>query len=118
MPLSPALHQFSISVRDLHSEDSNASADPFVCIEAFDNKKMTSVKTATLNAVYDETFRFDIKDANREQLEAGSIKISVLDQDLIGSNLIGTFVTDFQAVYFDKSNTHEWYRRWVSFTVL
>ena len=27
---------------------------------------------------------------------------------------IGTFTTDFQAVYFDKSGKHELYRKWVA----
>ena len=103
------------------------------------------MKKATLDAVFDETFRyahaiiqargrthartrlctkskaviltslrFDLKDADQEMLEGGNIKISVLDQDVLGTSLIGDFVTDFQAVYFNSGNSHELYRKWVA----
>jgi len=104
-----------IEVRDLHpAGDSNGCADPVVRVECFEQKKTTCVKKATLDAVFDETFRFDLKDADQEMLEGGNIKISVLDQDVLGTSLIGDFVTDFQAVYFNSGNSHELYRKWVA----
>ena len=93
-----------IEVRDLAPKAKFANADPVVEVHAFDQKATTVMKKDTLNAVFDETFQFNLKDVTRDDLEAGLIQLSVYDIDLIGRDLIGSFATDFHfhALVVDK----------------
>jgi len=101
-----------IEARDLKAEDDNGLSDPVVYVEAFGQKFNTKVMHKTLSAVYDERFIINIRDLDKEVFDAGQIKCTVMDADVIGRNdMIGGFVVDASRVYCSKG--HEMYRKWV-----
>jgi hypothetical protein len=112
-------HIHIIEARDLKAKDDNGSSDPVVTVDAFGHSESTQVKKNCLSCVFDRTFSFELKNMTRESLQAGSINISCWDVDFFSKDLIGSFSTDFDTVYFHKDNkngkfSHEIYRSWVA----
>ena len=75
------------------------------------------MNSATVNnvtsCVFDELLIFNFKDLNKEQIEEGLIKISVLDAGFMGkTKMIGASAFDMARIF--QSNTdHELYRKWI-----
>jgi hypothetical protein len=109
-----------IEVRDLKPMDLNGLCDPVVCIECLGQRQYTSVKQKQLSCVFDETLFFTFRDLDKETVEQGSVKISVIDADAsnfgwtqgFGDELIGYFGIDIPYVYFRPG--HELKRKWVA----
>lgn len=109
-----------IEVRDLKPMDLNGLCDPVVCIECLGQRQYTSVKQKQLSCVFDETLFFTFRDLDKESVEQGSVKVSVIDADAsnfgwtqgYGDELIGYFGIDIPYVYFRPG--HELKRKWVA----
>lgn len=112
-----------IEVRDLKPMDANGLCDPVVAIECLGQRQHTMVKQKQLSCVFDEYLYFNFKDLDKEAIQQGSIKVSVLDADgprflaKVGGasrldDMIGFFVVDIPYVYFQPD--HEIHRKWVA----
>uniref|UniRef100_K3WXL3 C2 domain-containing protein n=1 Tax=Globisporangium ultimum (strain ATCC 200006 / CBS 805.95 / DAOM BR144) TaxID=431595 RepID=K3WXL3_GLOUD len=113
-----------IEVRDLKPMDANGSCDPVVSIECLSQRQHTMVKQKQLSCVFDEYLYFNFKNMDKDTIQQGSIKVSVMDADgprfLANSDsgtsrfddMIGFFVVDIPYVYFQPD--HEIHRKWVA----
>lgn len=112
-----------IEVRDLKPMDANGLCDPVVSIECLGQRQHTMVKQKQLSAVFDEYLYFNFKDLDKEAIQQGSIKVSVMDADgprFLAKkggtsrldDMIGFFVVDIPYVYFQPD--HEIHRKWVA----
>ncbi|KAJ0392886.1 hypothetical protein P43SY_002490 [Pythium insidiosum] len=109
-----------IEVRDLKPMDVNGSCDPVVSVECLGQRQHTMVKTKQLSCVFDEHLIFSFKHLDKDTVQQGSIKVTVLDADgpgssslaRLSSDTIGSFTVDLSYVYFQKD--HELHRRWVA----
>lgn len=111
-----------IEVRDLKPMDANGLCDPVVSIECLGQRQHTMVKQKQLSCVFDEYLYFNYKNLDKDTVQQGSIKVSVLDADgprFLAKDgvsrlddLIGFFVVDIPYVYFQPD--HEIHRKWVA----
>lgn len=112
-----------IEVRDLKPMDANGLCDPVVSIECLSQRQHTMVKQKQLSCVFDEYLYFNFKNLDKDAIQQGSIKVSVLDADgprflarKDGTSRlddqIGFFVVDIPYVYFQPD--HEIHRKWVA----
>lgn len=104
-----------ILARELQAKDSTGTSDPVVFVEVLGEKQNTEVKYKALNTVWDDLLIYNFRDLDKEQVEMGSIKISVMDANsLQRDELIGAANFDTSYVYSQKD--HEIYRKWVALT--
>jgi hypothetical protein len=117
-PALPGDYQVQIHVieaREMKGEDYNGTSDPYVkmWVDGVANKrkfKKTSIKYKVQEAIWDETFFFNLKGLALDELEEAVINVAVFDWDLIGSDeLIGAFTFDLLEVYHMPD--HEYYRQ-------
>lgn len=112
-----------IEVRDLKPMDANGLCDPVVSIECLGQRQHTMVKQKQLSCVFDEYLYFNFKHLDKDTIQQGSIKVSVMDADgprFLASksgtsrldDMIGFFVVDIPYVYFQPD--HEIHRKWVA----
>ncbi|RLN21310.1 hypothetical protein BBJ28_00020174, partial [Nothophytophthora sp. Chile5] len=113
-----------IEVRDLLPKDMNGLCDPVVSVECLGQRQHTVVKQKQLSCVFDEYLYFNFKKLDKDTVQQGSIKISVLDADGPGisakrsaaarafDDMIGFFSVDIPYVYFQPD--HEVNRKWVA----
>lgn len=111
-----------IEVRDLTPKDLNGLCDPVVSVECLGQRQHTVVRQKQLSCVIDEYLYFNFKNLDKDTVQQGSIKVSVLDADGpkfkktsgpgIFDDMIGFFNVDIPYVYLKKD--HEIHRRWVA----
>lgn len=111
-----------IEVRDLTPKDLNGLCDPVVSVECLGQRQHTVVRQKQLSCVIDEYLYFNFKNLDKDTVQQGSIKVSVLDADGpkfkktsgpgMFDDMIGFFNVDIPYVYLKKD--HELHRRWVA----
>eukprot|EP01035_Chromulina_nebulosa_P020400 gene20400-26471_t len=102
-----------IECSDLKGLDISGLSDPQCYIEIFGQKQKTRIIRNSLAGFFDETFYFNFKDLKREQIQDGTLKITVYNYNWFRpSQLIGFYQTDLLSVYNTKD--HEYYRHWAS----
>lgn len=69
-----------ISAEDLKPMDFNGKSDPYCIVEMGNQTQKTLSKPKTLNPVWNETFKFNVKSLKEK------IKITVFDSDLVGDD--------------------------------
>ena len=98
--------------RELRPKDANGLSDPVVQVNVLNQVQNTSVKYKTLNAVWDDLLIFQFRNCDKEEIEIGSIQISILDANSIQrAELIGN--THFDMAYIYAQKDHEVYRTWI-----
>ncbi|KAF0685797.1 Aste57867_22405 [Aphanomyces stellatus] len=89
-----------IEARDLAPKDATGTSDPVVYVDVMDQQQNTAVKPKTLNAVWDDVLIFTFRDLDKEKVEMGAIKVSVMDANTIQrAELIGETKFDVSFIY-------------------
>jgi hypothetical protein len=102
-------------VRQLKDEDLNASVDPVVKVNVMGQQQQTKTAWMTNSVVFDHLMLFSFKDLEAEQLERGSITVSVYDVDHFSrDDLVGLYTVDIPNVYFREH--HEMHMQWLGIT--
>ncbi|KAA6352971.1 MAG: hypothetical protein EZS28_051502, partial [Streblomastix strix] len=70
-------------VKNVAAMDSNGKSDPFIKVIVGGNEQKTQKKKNTLNAEFNETFKFDFDPSTTDQRD---IKLELWDYDTIGDN--------------------------------
>ena len=101
-----------IEARDLKAENYDGTSDPIVYVEAFGQKQNTQVIFGCTTCVFDELLIFNMKNLDKEQLEEGLVRISVMDYNTMKNTMIGSYAFDVANIY-QSNKSHELYRQWV-----
>eukprot|EP00759_Apiculatamorpha_spiralis_P011184 PhF_6_TR18611/c0_g1_i2/m.27196 len=89
-----------IAARNLSSKDTFGSGDPYVIASVGPRQFRTSVKKGA-NPVWNETFTFQIADAQSEQLV-----LKVMDSDMVSDDDVGSYVLSLSALVRGQPSEH------------
>jgi len=102
-----------IEARDLKARGSGGTNDPIVQVKCMEKKLVTEPQKKTQNPIFDETLSFIHKNLEPEDVNQGTVLLSVFDHNkLMKNQMIGAFEFDLPSIYYRPS--HEYYRQWVA----
>jgi len=96
-----------VKCRGLKAHDLKGTSDPYVkawlCKNGKEFKKeKTSIKKGRLSPIYNETLEFDLPESD---IDLASLKISVIDDDIGGNDLIGSILLGEKS---EPTETQHW----------
>ncbi|ETV80250.1 hypothetical protein H257_06591 [Aphanomyces astaci] len=101
-----------IEARDLVPKDATGTSDPVVYVQVLDQKQNTATKHQTLSAVWDDVLIFNFRNLDKEQMEMGALKLSVMDANTFErAELIGETTFDTSFVYSNMN--HQICNKWI-----
>ncbi|RHY24406.1 hypothetical protein DYB25_000601 [Aphanomyces astaci] len=101
-----------IEARDLVPKDATGTSDPVVYVEVMDQKQNTTIKSKSLSAVWDEVLIYTFRDLDKEKVEMGQIKVTVMDANTLQrAELIGE--TSFDVSFIYTKMNHQICTSWV-----
>ncbi|OQS02130.1 hypothetical protein THRCLA_05475 [Thraustotheca clavata] len=104
-----------IEARDLVGKDATGTSDPVVYVDVMGEEQHTSAKSKTLSAVWDEVLIFTFRNLDKDDVEAGFIKLSVMDANTLArAELIGDVQFDVSFIYSHMN--HQICNKWLGLT--
>ncbi|KDO24696.1 hypothetical protein SPRG_10230 [Saprolegnia parasitica CBS 223.65] len=101
-----------IEARDLVAKDATGTSDPVVYVSVLGQEQHTAVKKQTLSAVWDDTLIFNFRNLDKDEVEAGAIKLSIMDANtLTRAELIGEIQFDVSFIYSNLN--HQICNKWL-----
>ena len=104
-----------IEARGLVGRDLNGLCDPKVVVKCFGQQGSTQAKTKQTSPVWDENLFIGAKDVDDARLEREVVEISVLDVDMFGEELVGSYSLDASFLYHHNAQ-HRIHRKWLVLT--